>query len=181
MSKTDQYPETLQTTIQTIQSSLPLDLPTSTSTYSLASSPNLTSPSTSPSTFPPLNAGPSSSSQGYSPTIQTLTSILTLQDTLSNEMAAQLESLTAHYGNMAQALHDSEEAAAARTTVGGSPSKGDGSGLGGEGEMNGAVTVLFSDEDLMEINSDTEELPVILGELEESCEAIEAQQYGFLL
>ncbi|RDB26201.1 Autophagy-related protein 17 [Hypsizygus marmoreus] len=69
--------------------------------------------------------------------------ILTAQDVISHSMAAHLESLTSHYGQMASALQDSEAGEA------------------------------FSDEDLHDMNRDTDELPSIMAELEESADTIE--------
>ncbi|GLB40493.1 putative autophagy protein Apg17 [Lyophyllum shimeji] len=65
------------------------------------------------------------------------------QDVTITSMAAHLESLTSHYGQMANALQDSEA-----------------------GEE-------FSEEDLHDMNRDTNELPSIMAELEESADAIE--------
>ncbi|KAI6116860.1 autophagy protein Apg17-domain-containing protein [Pisolithus croceorrhizus] len=69
--------------------------------------------------------------------------ILSIQEHTTIDMARHLESLTAHYEQMASALHDSET-----------------------GEV-------FSEEDLRDMNRDTEELPVIMSELEESVKAVE--------
>ncbi|KAK1226570.1 Autophagy- protein 17 [Marasmius sp. AFHP31] len=60
------------------------------------------------------------------------------QDSVTIPMAKQLESLASHYDQMATALHESEA-----------------------GEV-------FSDEDVQDMNRDTEELPSIMAELEES-------------
>lgn len=64
--------------------------------------------------------------------------IFTSQETISTDMANHLSSLTRHYDQMVQALHDSEA-----------------------GEI-------FSEADIQEMNRDTEELPNIIRDLEKS-------------
>lgn len=70
MSKTDEYPETLATTIASIRDSLPELL--------------------------------------SDPPMKHIEEILTAQDVTITTMAAHLESLTSHYGQMANALQESE-------------------------------------------------------------------------
>ncbi|KAF8896239.1 autophagy-related protein 17 [Infundibulicybe gibba] len=70
--------------------------------------------------------------------------MLTVQDTARTSMAVHLESLASHFEQMAGALQDSEA-----------------------GET-------FSEEDLQDMNRDTEELPSIMAELEESATLIES-------
>ncbi|KAJ7727313.1 autophagy-related protein 17 [Mycena maculata] len=96
LNKTDEYPETLNTTTAAIRESLP--------------------------DIPPLPA---------------MDKLLATQDGTITLMARHLESLAAHYDQMAGALHESE---------------------GGEA---------FSDEDLQAMNRDTDELPSIMNELDE--------------
>ncbi|KAJ7773175.1 autophagy-related protein 17 [Mycena metata] len=103
LNKTDEYPETLNTTTTAIKESLP--------------------------DVPPLPA---------------MDKLLTTQDGTITVMARHLESLAAHYDQMAGALHESE---------------------GGEA---------FSEEDLQAMNRDTEELPSIMKELEECLTSINA-------
>ncbi|KAG6817162.1 hypothetical protein H0H87_012123 [Tephrocybe sp. NHM501043] len=69
--------------------------------------------------------------------------LLTEQDATITTMAAHLESLTSHYGQMSNALQDSEAGEA------------------------------FSEEDIEDMNRDTNELPSIMSELEVSADAIE--------
>lgn len=69
MGRTDEYPETLTTTINSIRESLP-DL-----------------------SLPPID---------------TVTQVLSAQDVISTSMAAHLESLTSHYGQMDNAFQESE-------------------------------------------------------------------------
>ncbi|KAG6909963.1 hypothetical protein DXG01_014232 [Tephrocybe rancida] len=69
--------------------------------------------------------------------------LLAEQDTIVTTMAAHLESLTSHYGQMSNALQESEAGEA------------------------------FSDEDIDEMNRDTDELPSIMAELGVSADAIE--------
>ncbi|KAF9466562.1 autophagy protein Apg17-domain-containing protein [Collybia nuda] len=71
--------------------------------------------------------------------------ILATQDAMSTVMAAHLESLASHYDQMATALRDSEAGEA------------------------------FNEDDLQDMNRDTDELPLIMAELEESADAIETQ------
>ncbi|KAJ7178587.1 autophagy-related protein 17 [Mycena crocata] len=101
LNKTDEYPETLNTTATAIRESLP--------------------------DIPPL---------------PDMDKLLTTQDGTITIMARQLESLAAHYDQMAGALH--------------------------EGEAGEA----FSDEDLQAMNRDTDELPSIMNELEECLASI---------
>ncbi|KAH7912803.1 autophagy protein Apg17-domain-containing protein [Hygrophoropsis aurantiaca] len=68
--------------------------------------------------------------------------ILTAQEKTSTHMAGHLESLAGHYDQMASALRESEA-----------------------GEI-------FSEEDLQDMNRDTDELPSIMGELEEGTKSI---------
>ncbi|KAF5381981.1 hypothetical protein D9615_004304 [Tricholomella constricta] len=105
LSKTDEYPETLTTTITSIQDSLPEISP--------------------------------------DPPMKFVEEILAAQDVIITSMAAHLESLTSHYGQMANALRESEAGEA------------------------------FSEEDLHDMNRDTNELPAIMAELEESADAID--------
>jgi len=70
--------------------------------------------------------------------------ILESQAEVSTRMAIHLESLTSHYGQMAGALRESEA-----------------------GEI-------FSEEDLQDMNRDTDELPSIMAELEENIFSIES-------
>ncbi|EGN98873.1 hypothetical protein SERLA73DRAFT_168466 [Serpula lacrymans var. lacrymans S7.3] len=70
--------------------------------------------------------------------------IIISQEKISTQMASHLESLAAHYDQMAGALRESEA-----------------------GES-------FSEEDLQDMNRDTNELPSIMSELEESMKSIEA-------
>ncbi|KAI6003417.1 autophagy-related protein 17 [Pisolithus marmoratus] len=70
--------------------------------------------------------------------------ILSIQEHTTIDMAKHLESLTAHYEQMASALHDSET-----------------------GEV-------FSEEDLREMIRDTDELPAIMSELEDSVKEVDA-------
>ncbi|KAG2017866.1 hypothetical protein CC2G_007333 [Coprinopsis cinerea AmutBmut pab1-1] len=72
------------------------------------------------------------------PILAKMQETLTAQDTIVTSMAEKLESLAVHYDQMAGALKDSEA-----------------------GEV-------FGDEDLQIMNRDTEELPVIMAELDES-------------
>ncbi|KAI0322587.1 autophagy protein Apg17-domain-containing protein [Amylostereum chailletii] len=69
--------------------------------------------------------------------------VLTSQERVSEFMASQLESLATHYEQMEQALAESE--------------------AGG----------VFEEDDLLEMNRDIEELPVIIGELEDAYTNIE--------
>ncbi|KAF8223109.1 hypothetical protein L208DRAFT_1370346 [Tricholoma matsutake] len=69
---------------------------------------------------------------------------LAAQDKASTSMAAHLESLASHYDQMATALRESEA-----------------------GEE-------FSDEDIHDMNRDTNELPLIMAELEEAADIIES-------
>ncbi|KAJ6607416.1 autophagy-related protein 17 [Mycena sp. CBHHK59/15] len=101
LSKTDEYPEILNTTATVIRESL--------------------------SDIPPLPA---------------MDKLLTTQDGTITVMARHLESLAAHYDQMAAALHESEAGEA------------------------------FSDEDLQAMNRDTDELPSIMNELEECLSSI---------
>ncbi|KAG7089557.1 hypothetical protein E1B28_011229 [Marasmius oreades] len=101
MSKTDEYPESLNNTLTTIRSSLP--------------------------------------ELGPSPSIEQL---FHNQDSVTVPMARHLESLASHYDQMASALRDSEA--------------GD----------------VFSDEDVQQMNRDTDELPSIMAELEECLSAV---------
>ncbi|KAG5653388.1 hypothetical protein H0H81_000775 [Sphagnurus paluster] len=105
MSKTDEYPETLATTIKSIEDSLPELL--------------------------------------HDPPMKFTDDIIAAQDLIITSMTAHLESLTSHYGQMANALQDIE------------------------------VGETFSDEDLQAMNRDTEELPSIMAELEENADSIE--------
>ncbi|KAF8206582.1 autophagy-related protein 17 [Mycena galopus ATCC 62051] len=104
LSRTDDYPETLNNTTTAIRESLP--------------------------DVPPLPA---------------MDRLLTAQDGKITVMARHLESLAAHYDQMAGALNDIESA----------------------GET-------FSEEDLQAMNRDTEELPSIMKELEECLTSINA-------
>ncbi|KAI0951131.1 hypothetical protein AcW1_008249 [Taiwanofungus camphoratus] len=70
--------------------------------------------------------------------------IFTAQEAASTKMAGHLESLAAHFDQMASALRDNEA-----------------------GEE-------FGEEDFQEMNRDTDELPAIIAELEESITSIEA-------
>ncbi|KAJ7494648.1 autophagy-related protein 17 [Mycena galericulata] len=101
LSKTDEYPETLNTTTTAIRDSLPNIPP-----------------------LPPMDK------------------LLTTQDETITLMARHLESLAAHYDQMAGALHENEAGEA------------------------------FSDEDLQAMNRDTDELPLIMNELEECLTSI---------
>ncbi|KAJ6494746.1 autophagy-related protein 17 [Mycena vitilis] len=103
LNKTDEYPETLNTTTTAIREALP--------------------------DVPPLPA---------------MEKLLNTQDGTITVMARHLESLAAHYDQMAGALHESEAGEA------------------------------FSEEDLQAMNRDTEELPSIMNELEESLTSINA-------
>ncbi|KAL0954870.1 hypothetical protein HGRIS_003802 [Hohenbuehelia grisea] len=81
------------------------------------------------------------------PPVDQLTSVfdpITSQDTVADEMARHLESLASHYDQMSSALHDAEA-----------------------GEV-------FGEEDLQAMHRDTEELPLIMGELEENMSSIQA-------
>ncbi|KAI0033079.1 autophagy protein Apg17-domain-containing protein [Vararia minispora EC-137] len=71
-----------------------------------------------------------------------VTMILTSQDNVSESMAQQLESLAQHYDQMERSLSDSE------------------------------AGHVFEADDLMEMNRDTEELPVIIDELEDAYNSI---------
>ncbi|KAG6334225.1 hypothetical protein ID866_4869 [Astraeus odoratus] len=80
------------------------------------------------------------------PTTRVFSSIeplLSAQENTTAEMAKHLESLAAHYEQMAGALHDSED-----------------------GEI-------FSDEDMKEMNRDTDELPAIMAELEDGVKTVQ--------
>ncbi|KAJ2922864.1 hypothetical protein H1R20_g14249, partial [Candolleomyces eurysporus] len=77
------------------------------------------------------------------PILTQMQDILIAEDAVIASMAEKLESLAGHYDGMAGALKDSEA-----------------------GEV-------FADEDLENMNRDTEELPVIMGELDESAGEIE--------
>ncbi|KAF8907319.1 autophagy protein Apg17-domain-containing protein [Gymnopilus junonius] len=68
---------------------------------------------------------------------------VTAQEQFVNSMATLLESLASHYDGMASALKDTE---------------------GGE---------VFSEEDIQSMNRDTEELPIIMKELEDNADAID--------
>lgn len=103
LSRTDDYPETLNNTTTVIRESLP--------------------------DMPPLPA---------------MDTLLRTQDEKITVMARHLESLAAHYDQMAGALNETEA-----------------------GEV-------FSEEDLQAMNRDTEELPSIMNELEESLASINA-------
>ncbi|KAA1467537.1 hypothetical protein DENSPDRAFT_251101 [Dentipellis sp. KUC8613] len=72
--------------------------------------------------------------------------VLTDQERVSGTMAEQLESLAEHYDKMENACKEHEHGEA------------------------------FVEEDLLEMNRDTEELPAIISELEESCAMIERNQ-----
>ncbi|KDR78886.1 hypothetical protein GALMADRAFT_244529 [Galerina marginata CBS 339.88] len=82
--------------------------------------------------------------QGDPRALKHVQAIVIDQERLVNTMATLLENLASHYDGMASALKDTE---------------------------NGEV---FTDEDLQIMNRDTEELPVIMKELEESMDAIES-------
>ncbi|KAF8348852.1 autophagy-related protein 17 [Amanita rubescens] len=71
---------------------------------------------------------------------------LSAQDAMKASMAIRLEDLARHYDQMANALRETER---------------------------GLDTDIFSEEDITEMNRDTEELPAIIGELEESMAIIE--------
>lgn len=73
--------------------------------------------------------------------------IFSMQESVSTEMAGHLHSLTGHYDQMAQALHDSEA-----------------------GEI-------FSEDDLQEMHRDTDELPAIIADLEKNIASIRTSQY----
>ncbi|KZT22417.1 hypothetical protein NEOLEDRAFT_1071676 [Neolentinus lepideus HHB14362 ss-1] len=75
--------------------------------------------------------------------VATIESVLRAQEKVSSDMASHLESLAAHYDQMATALRDHEA-----------------------GET-------FDEEDLQEMNRDTEELPSIIAELEDNISTIE--------
>ncbi|THH20742.1 hypothetical protein EW146_g697 [Bondarzewia mesenterica] len=79
------------------------------------------------------------------PTVQAVNieDVLISQENISTAMAGQLESLAVHYDQMEGALRESEA-----------------------GEV-------FGDEDLQEMNRDTDELPAIISELEASCASVE--------
>ncbi|KAI0783551.1 autophagy protein Apg17-domain-containing protein [Abortiporus biennis] len=70
-------------------------------------------------------------------------SIMTSQESVSSEMARHLESLAGHYGQMSDALRDSE---------------------------NG---VIFAEDDIQDMNRDTDELPAIIADLERNITSIE--------
>ncbi|KAH7928076.1 hypothetical protein BV22DRAFT_1083684 [Leucogyrophana mollusca] len=74
--------------------------------------------------------------------LPSIEAILTAQEKTSTHMAGHLESLAGHYDQMAGALRDSED-----------------------GEI-------FGEEDLQDMNRDTDELPSIMGELEEGVKSI---------
>ncbi|KAF8969245.1 autophagy protein Apg17-domain-containing protein [Flammula alnicola] len=76
-------------------------------------------------------------------TLATTQTVITAQEARVNVMASVLENLASHYDGMASALKETE---------------------------NGEV---FSEEDWQIMNRDTEELPVIMAELEESANTIE--------
>ncbi|THV03192.1 hypothetical protein K435DRAFT_748177 [Dendrothele bispora CBS 962.96] len=78
------------------------------------------------------------------PPVPSIEQLLTSQDTLIVSMAGHLESLAAHYDQMAGALRDSESGEA------------------------------FNEEDIQQMNRDTAELPSIMSELEESLGQIDA-------
>ncbi|KAF7330456.1 Kinase activator [Mycena venus] len=78
------------------------------------------------------------------PPLPAMDKLLTIQDEKIHVMARHLESLAAHYDQMAGALNESEAGEA------------------------------FSEEDLQAMNRDTEELPSILNELEECLASINA-------
>lgn len=78
--------------------------------------------------------------------IQTIESAFRAQDSAKHKMAEHLESLARHYDQMADALRESET-----------------------GEE-------FGEEDINDMNRDTEELPAILAELEENVRSIENSQ-----
>ncbi|KAH7884531.1 autophagy-related protein 17 [Phlebopus sp. FC_14] len=68
---------------------------------------------------------------------------LSAQEKTTTEMAERLESLTSHYEQMAGALHDSE------------------------------AGIVFSEEDLQDMNRDTDELPSIMAELEDGVSSVQ--------
>ncbi|KAK2460900.1 hypothetical protein APHAL10511_007370 [Amanita phalloides] len=70
---------------------------------------------------------------------------LSAQDAMKASMAVRLEDLDRHYNQMADALRDSES----------------------------LESDIFSEEDIKDMNRDTEELPAIIGELEESMAVID--------
>ncbi|KAJ7052605.1 autophagy-related protein 17 [Mycena amicta] len=78
------------------------------------------------------------------PPLPPMDTLLSNQDETITVMARHLESLAAHYDQMAGALHETETGEA------------------------------FSEEDLQAMNRDTEELPSIIGELEECLASISA-------
>ncbi|KIM39971.1 hypothetical protein M413DRAFT_446875 [Hebeloma cylindrosporum] len=78
-------------------------------------------------------------------TLQQTQTIIVQQEALVTSMAALLENLASHYDGMASALRETEL------------EKGE----------------IFSEEDMQVMNRDTEELPAIMAELEESAHAIE--------
>lgn len=100
---------------------------------------------------------------GSSPLLQVET-ILLAQAQASTAMAGHLESLTAHYDQMAATLRESE--------AGEVFSEEDLQGQCSCNPLSFFFTVFVAD-----MNRDTEELPAIMGELEESVSAIEASQY----
>ncbi|PFH53089.1 hypothetical protein AMATHDRAFT_55458 [Amanita thiersii Skay4041] len=79
-------------------------------------------------------------------TISVIQACLAAQDTMKASMAVRLEDLTRHYDQMANALRETE---------------------------TGPESDIFSEDDIREINRDTEELPAIIGELEESLNVID--------
>ncbi|OCH95414.1 hypothetical protein OBBRIDRAFT_720633 [Obba rivulosa] len=82
--------------------------------------------------------------------VPSIDEIFSSQEAASTKMAGHLESLAAHYEQMSDALSHSEA-----------------------GEE-------FNEEDLQEMNRDTEELPAIIAELEESIATIEASHTQLL-
>ncbi|KAF7327879.1 Autophagy-related protein 17 [Mycena kentingensis (nom. inval.)] len=78
------------------------------------------------------------------PELPAIDALLTAQDDTAHVMARHLESLAAHYDQMADALHESETGEA------------------------------FGEEDIQAMNRDTDELPAIIRELEDCLASIEA-------
>ncbi|KAF8623669.1 hypothetical protein AX17_007367 [Amanita inopinata Kibby_2008] len=101
--------------------------------------------SKSDSRFIPKSISTSTSSERAS-AVPITQSCLASQDAMKGSMAVRLEDLTGHYEQMANALHESE---------------------------TGPESDVFSEEDIEDMNRDTEELPAIIGELEESLRVIE--------
>lgn len=91
--------------------------------------------------------------------------ILATQDTMSTSMAAHLESLASHYDQMAAALRDGEAGEAFS-----------------DEDLQGTGLSIISEYtplkyNIADMNRDTNELPLIMAELEESADAIDTQQY----